>query len=133
MSKLPVAPETELEGTPTGAGEFRKLLDTFCTQLSNDGLKVLSAFCEQSKVLTGIQQIPLESGLHAAHLLSVLVDHKLVTQDNLQLLSFVARSCGQTKILEAVTQFARSRPVPIESLPPDFEQRCSHGTVTCWS
>ena len=124
MSKILL--EDGVEAAITVAGEasssgFRKLLDTFCTRLSKTGLDILRSFCEQNGFCTASVEE------HTAYLLGILVDHNIVHQDNLQLLSFVAKVCGQGEILAAVERFEQSRPALTESLSPLAEQQFSNG------
>jgi hypothetical protein len=122
MSKLLLNGGVQEGVTVTGessSSKLRKLLDTFCTKLSKKGFDILRSFCEHNGFC---------SEGHAAHLLGILVDYNIVNQDNLQLLTFIAKACGQKEILVDVEGFTRSLPALTES--PQAMRQFSDGMCT---
>ena len=92
-------------GSTTSPNSFKRLLDSFCTRLSPEGLKILHAFCEDVELFSYLQV----KGFQTSHLLRELNNFGLINEDNVQLFKYVARANGQDEILKIVNQFEKGR------------------------
>lgn len=97
--------------------KFQELVDTFCTQLSPNGLGELCSFCEG----VGLFRHEDARGLTAQYLLNELKCFGIINEGNLQLLKHLAKVCDEDEMLRVLQEFEQKRSSSVDPLPPNSE------------